>query len=293
MSQRDVLAELRAAQVEAPAALRARVRLIAAQAPEPRRSRRRLALVLVPVAVAAIAAGAYFSTRSAAPHQTVLHGAAFSARSIGSGSAGAIATPAPSPKRAQRYGATLDIRVKNVTDAVAHAQRIAASLGGFTSSVHLSTAKRSGHADLVLRVPRSHVQQAVARLRALGAVVGEEVDIQDLQAGINTTDRTIARLQRQLKALRAQTQTDAVKRQIAALTARVVALQRQRAATVHAAHYATVRLSMSTPPVTPKKHHHYLRDALPWLGGAAAVLVVLLLLRVAARLREARLLSRS
>jgi hypothetical protein len=293
MSQRDVLAELRTAHVEAPPALRARVRLTAAQAPTPRRTRRRFALVLVPVVVAAVAASVYFSTRSTAPHQTVLHGAAFSARSVGSGSAGSIATPAPSAKRAQRYGATLDIRVKNVTDAVARAQRIAASLGGFTSSVHLSTAKRSGHADLVLRVPRSHVQRAVARLRVLGAVVGEEVDIQDLQAGINTTDRTIARLQRQLKALRAQTQTDTVKRQIASLTSRVEALQRQRATTVHAAHYATVRLSLSTPPVTPKKHHHYLRDVAPWLGGAAALLVLLIALRGVLRLREARLLSRS
>jgi hypothetical protein len=39
MSPRDVLAELRTAQVEAPPALRARVRLIAVQAPPARASR--------------------------------------------------------------------------------------------------------------------------------------------------------------------------------------------------------------------------------------------------------------
>jgi hypothetical protein len=219
-----------------------------------------------------------------------LHGAAFSAKraaTIGS------PTPAPSQKRIQRYGASLELQAKNVSDVVTRAQRIVASLGGFTSSVHLSTQKKQGHADLVLRVPRKHVQAAVARLRSLGAVLGEEVNIQDLQAGVNTTDRTIARLQRQLKTLRAETQTDVVKRQIAAVTAHVVALQRQRAATVRAAHFATVRLSLSTPPVQAKKHHHYLRDALPWLGGAAALLVLLLVLRALARLREARLLSRS
>jgi hypothetical protein len=292
MSQRDVLAELRTARVEAPPALRARVRLVAAQAPAPRRSRRRFALVLVPVVAAAVAAGAYFSTRPSG-QPNVQHGeiSTFSAKR----SAGTFAapTPAPSEKRVQRYGATLDVEVKDVGDAVARAQRIAASLGGFTSSLHLSTAKRHGHADLVLRVPRRNVQKAVARLRVLGAVTGEQVDIQDLQAGIDTTDRTIARLQRELKALRAQTQTDTVKREIASLTARVVALQRQRAATLQAAHFATVRLALSTPPVPPAKHHHYVHDALPWFGGAAAVLVLLLVLRWIARLREARLLSRS
>jgi len=45
--------------------------------------------------------------------------------------------------------------------------------------------------------------------------------------------------------------------------------------------------------VKPHAHHHYLRDALPWLGGALAAFVLVLLARGVARLREARLLSRS
>ena len=73
-----------------------------------------------------------------------------------------------------------------------------------------------------------------------------------------------------------------------------VALQRQEYQTVRTAPFATVQLSLSTPPAKPKAHHHhYLRDALPWLGGAAAALLLLLVLRVVMRLREARLLSRS
>jgi len=295
MSQRDVLAELQTAHVEAPPELRARVRLIAAQAPQPRRSRRRFALVLVPVVAAAIAAGVFFSTRSTTPQPTVERGLAFHARRVGAGAASSgTPAPAPSGKRLQLYGASMDVQVKDVAGAVARAQRIAASLGGFTSSVHLSTQKKRGHADLVLRVPRKHVQAAVARLRGLGAVVGEQVDIQDLQAGVNANDRTIARLQARLKALRALPPTDATTRQIAALTARVVALQRQRAATVRAARFATVQVSLSTPPAKAKTHahHHYLRDALPWLGGAAAALILLLALRGLGRVREDRLLSR-
>ena len=61
----------------------------------------------------------------------------------------------------------------------------------------------------MLKVPRTRVQEAVQRLGALGTIVGENVSIQDLQAGIDTTGRTIARLQAQLATLRAtQPQTD-------------------------------------------------------------------------------------
>ena len=55
MSQRDVVAEIRAAQPEVPFELRERVRLIAAAAPPERQSRftrRRIFAVLVPVAAA-------------------------------------------------------------------------------------------------------------------------------------------------------------------------------------------------------------------------------------------------
>src|ERR1700690_137159 len=55
MSQRDVVAEIRAAQPEVPFELRERVRLIAAAAPPERRgwfTRRRVFSVLIPVAAA-------------------------------------------------------------------------------------------------------------------------------------------------------------------------------------------------------------------------------------------------
>src|SRR5690348_8799641 len=99
MSQRDVLAELRTARVEAPPQLRARVRLITAQAPSPR-SRRRFVFALAPAVVAAVAAGVFFTTRPA-HHPEVEHGLAFSARSAGGGAA--TATPAPSAKRLQEF----------------------------------------------------------------------------------------------------------------------------------------------------------------------------------------------
>jgi uncharacterized protein DUF4349 len=287
MSQRDVLAELRTAQVEAPAQLRARVRLIAAQAPPPRRLTRRRLLLAVPAlaAAAAIAAAVVISTRPAGTHVT--HGSVFRAEAP---KASAIA-PAPPRGRVVRYGASLRLRVPSVSDAVKSALHVTAALGGYPVSVHVTTAPHAGTAQLVLRVPRGHVQQAITRLSALGTIVGEQVDIQDKQAGLDATDRTIARLQRQLARLRAEPQTPAVERQTAALTARVVALQRAEAALRRSAHYATVRLALASG--TPARNTHYLRDALPWLGGFAVAVLLVLAWRLARRLREDALLSRS
>ena len=81
--------------------------------------------------------------------------------------------------------------------------------------------------------------------------------MQDLTAQLNAGDRTIERLQKQLATLRAETQTDAVRATIAAVTAHIVRLQRQQAATVRAAHYATVQMHLETPPAAqPTKHGH-------------------------------------
>lgn len=326
MSPRDVTAELRAARVEAPPELRARVRLIAAAAPAaPRtpilRRRRSWLVAVVPVAAALAAAGVVL-TRSTPPNR-IVHGEAalrarapraFSTTPNGAAVGGGRVQSVPaSPSRVQRYGATLSLRLPNaarVSDAVKRALRIAASLSGYASSVHVSSAGARGSASLVLRIPRANVQQALARLSALGTITGEHVDVQDLQAGLDATDRTIARLQRQLAQLRTQPQTDAVKRQVAALTARVVALQRARATTVRSAHFATVRLSLSTPAPKHARTHrhgplHGLGVAFRWIGiglvyalalGVPALIVVVLVwlaLRALRRRREDALLARS
>ena len=316
MSQRDVLSGLRAARVAAPPELRDRIRLVAATAPVERRPRRRWLIALVPAAAAAAAiAAAVLLTR---PSETVQHGEAVSGPAAPRtalqpqvGAPGALTVP-PSPHRVQRYGASLSLRVANasaVSTAVKRALRLVASLGGYPVSIHVSTSRASGGSELVLRVPRSHVEQAVSKLSQLGTIVSERVDVQDLQAGVSATDRTIARLQRRLAGLRAETQTDAVKRQIAALTARVAALQRKRAATIREARYASVRLSVSSagPPQARGGHGplHGLGVAFRWIGigavyalaiGVPGLLVAALAwfaVRSVRRRREAALLSRS
>jgi hypothetical protein len=197
-----------------------------------------------------------------------------------------------------------------VSNGVKRAQQIVTSLGGYSLSVHASSETQAASADLTLKVPRVHVQEAITRLSALGTITGEQVDIQDVQAGLNATDRLVGRLQRQLRELRAQEQTDAVMRQIAAITARVERLQRQERATLRETHYATIQLHLATKSaVTPKKHHHGplhgLGVAFRWIGigavyalalGTPLVVVLALLwlaVRTVRRRREDALLSRA
>ncbi len=321
MSQRDLVAELRAARIDAPPEVRARVRLIAAGDTTPGRpptfTWRRALVVALPVA-AAIAAtivvtrpSHHRAEFSAAQATTVVHGA------VAVPSAGARKTPAPiaptpSTTRVQRYGAYLALQVptpNGVSTGVKQALRITKSLGGYAGSVHAATTGTSGSADLSLRIPRTRVQEAIARLSAIGTITAEQVDVQDLQAGLNAADRTIARLQRRLATLRAEPPSQATATRIAALVTQIQRLQRAQAATIRTARYATVRLHLETPVATQGPAHHGplhgLRVVFRWLGigavyalalGAPLLLMVWLawiVTRTFRRRREDDLLSRS
>jgi hypothetical protein len=146
--------------------------------------------------------------------------------------------------------------------------------------VHASSHGKAASADLTLKVPRNHVQTAITRLSALGTITSEQVDVQDVQAGLNATGRTIARLQAQLATLRAAEQTDTVQAKIAALTTRIQRLQRDEAAKIRAAHFATISLHLQTPTQAAPVHHgpgplHGLGVALRWIGIGAVYALVL------------------
>jgi len=320
MSQRDVLAELRTARVEAPAELRNRVRVVARTAEPPaRRFRaRRVLLVLTPVAIAAATAAIVVAIRpsSSPPARRAVFGAV--PRAVPNaletqvhGSAAGVPALAPSPARVQRYGASLTLRVVGshvLSDDVKSALRIVGSYEGHVVSVHVTTTAGAGSAALVVKVPRTHVQQAIARLSRLGTIVSEQVDVQDAQAGINATDRTIRRLQAELATLRKEPQSPSVEQRIAALTTQIVSLQRSLATTVRTDHFATVRLSLTTAqPAAVRRRHgplHGLGVAFRWAGiglayalalGAPAIAVVLLVWltwRAIRRRRVDALLSR-
>lgn len=316
MSQRDLVAELRGARIPAPAHVREQVRHIVAGAPAPpRRFTWRRALVVAVPAVAAAAAAVLISrpdgNQTATPPAPVElqaqanHGAI--AKTFGGATTAAptrdALAPAPAPGRVSRYGAFLSLRVgtaNGVSNGVKRALRVATSLGGFSTSVHASSEGKSATADLTLRIPRAHIQEAIARLSSLGTITGEQVDVQDLTAQLNAGDRTIERLQKQLAALRAETQTDSVRATIAAVTARIVRLQREQASTIRAAHYATVQMHLETPPAAqPTKHAHGPLHGLGvafhwiWIGAVYALaLGVPLLLLVALAWFAARTVRR-
>ncbi|HEX7626525.1 MAG TPA: DUF4349 domain-containing protein [Gaiellaceae bacterium] len=320
MSQRDLVAELRAARIEAPAEVRERVRLIAAADTTPNRrfTWRRALVVALPVAAAVAATIAFTrpsdNTQIAVP-TVVEHGIARGGAAVAPTLQKSFSTPgvpAPSPTRVQRYGASLALRVPTpdgVSTGVKQALRITKSLGGYAGSVHVNVTGKTGSADLTLKIPRTHVQDAIARLSAIGTITAEQVDVQDLTTDLNATDRTITRLQRQLAALRAQPQNDVIAARISALVARIQNLQRGEATTVRTARYATVNVHLATPAAAPKQAHHGplhgLAVAFRWLGIGAVyalalgtpLLVVLWLVWIAVRTmrrrQEDKLLSRS
>jgi hypothetical protein len=288
MPQRDLVAELGAARVAAPPEVRERVRLIAAAAPPERRRRTwRLAFaVAVPVA-AAVAATVIYTRPShhEQPHiadRAALHGAA--AKAAPAPTLKAVSVPI-SPKRVQTVGASISLRVHSVSDAVKRAVAVATSLSGYAASVHASTTGTHGAADLTLKIPRTHVQAAIARISALGTIASESIDLTDRQAGLNADARTIAHLRAELAAT-----TDPKQR--AAIVARIQAIQRKDAATRGSAHYATLHVHLATPPAAKQASHAW-RDGVFAGIGAAALALLLLAWVVARRLREARLLSRS
>ena len=289
MSQRDLVAELRGARPAAPPHLREQVRLIAAAAtPPPKRFTWRRALV-VALPVAAAVAAAVVLTRpanrqTAVPQSTVVERAAVQHGSVATApNAVDKAVPLQNSGRAQRYEAYLALRVSSgdgVSNGVKRAQQIVSSLGGYSLSVHAASETESANADLTLKVPRTHVQEAITRLSALGTITAEQVDVQDVQASVNATDRLIARLQGRLRELRAQEQTDTVKRRIAQITARVERLQRQQRATLRSTHYATIQLHLATKSaaVPTTRHHgplHGLGVAFRWIGIGAVYALAL------------------
>lgn len=326
MSQRDLATELRGARITAPTELRERVRLIAAADTTPGRrfTWRRALVVALPVA-AAVAATVVVTrpgdNRQAATPSVLqgevkpgvtLQSARPSSADSARGSATKLAVPS-APGRVQVYGASIALRLSSATavsDGVKSALRIASSLGGYPASVHAASEANVASADLVLKIPRAHVQEAISRLSALGTITSEQVDIQDKTAGLNATDRRIARLQTQLAELRKQPASATTLARIAALESQIAGLQRAAAATRRGAHYSTVQLHLtSAKAVVPHKQGHGplhgVVVALTWLGIGAVyglaigtpLALVALLVWLAARLvrrrREDALLSRS
>ena len=277
MTVNEIVDELRAARPAASDALRLQVLTVASAPPTPApsvldrfRRHRRLALA-VPAAAAlavvtAVAIGVSrpdpvareaVSPPTTAQRATGEAGAeSFAGPSAdASASAAQKAAPGPLTGRAQRYSASLTLAVED-TDALSAATQqalaIARDLGGHVASVQYATGE-DGRASVTLRVPSARASDAVTRLSALGTIVGQNVQIDDLQESLDSLDRQVERVLAQIAALNVALE----KAESAAERARLLerraeaqaelrALRANRSATAEVARSATIQLELRT-----------------------------------------------
>jgi Domain of unknown function (DUF4349) len=349
MTAAELTAQIRTARPVSPAPLRARVAAIAKQEAAPRVGVRlrlpRLRVLVSVVAAAAVAAAAAIAlVRPQAQQQpgfaaqrqssTTSPGVATPTGSASSGAAvapaplqdsapaGKTAAPLPPTGRATRYTAQLTISVKNgaaLSDATTRAQGIVRELGGYVVNVSFASSD-SGAASLTLRVPTTRVQDGLAQLTALGRVVSQQVQIDDLQSTLDQLARRLTVLEARIAhitAMLTDTTLTAVRRadlvsQRTGLQNALRAARQSRSSTAREARFATIGLQLQTaakavapPPSRASRILHRAGRILAWEGAALLYLLVVAgpfalvaaAFTLAARARrhagETRLLARS
>ena len=276
MNVTEIVDELRATKPRASDALRLQV-LTVASAPVPaapsfrdRLRGHRLALLVPAAAGLAVASAVAIGVtrpepelRDAAspPAAAVQPGSAESGSTrlvgpaAGDTSATQKAAPGPLTGRAQRYVASLTLAVED-TDALSEATQraltIARDLGGYVVAVQYATGT-DGTASVTLRVPSAKAGDAVTRLSALGTILAQNVQIQDLQESLDGLDREVARQRARVAALTAQLERATSPAERARLTeqraqaqAQLRDLRASRAATAAEARNATIQLELRT-----------------------------------------------
>ena len=299
----ELVRELRAVPAGAPEDVRLRVRALGEPAVRrafPVLPWRKSLLVLAPacalaLVAAAVVHGVLSSSQTQHP-EAVAHSGASGAARVDQGSPvfGETLVP-PSTTRHQNYQAWMRLRVKDVdelTRRTNEAMQVVRSYGGYVASVEQSTPSgQPGEADLVLRVPVAHVQDALIRLAALGTVVDRHLSIVDLEQTLRQQRRRIlglrlfiARATEQLKAalpadvrLRLQLQLEQARADLSQAT-------RANTATLREAALSRVSLTLTTQqavvPVKksgPGRFGRAAHNAGSFLAGAGAVMLFLLI----------------
>ena len=121
-----------------------------------------------------------------------------------------VATTAPLPdgQRAQDYSATLRLAVGSVSDLSRSTQTVldtVRSLGGAIETVDYGTPSAgSGSAVIALRVPVRRAQDALTRFSALGTITAQQVQIRDLQSGLDQESNRARALRHRIALLKAK-----------------------------------------------------------------------------------------
>lgn len=238
-SSPDLIHELRASRPSAPAEVRARVRAIAADQPARaawtgwRLPVRRGMLVAVPAAAALALASAgvlglarsdapvsqsvaerdatdSFETYTGARPETNELGQAQKAPNVPGASAPTGAADLASGDRAKKVSATLTVEVEDsaaVSRAAQSALDLTQTLGGFVVSSSVATGDEAS-ASITVRVPVEKVQDAIAGLSGLGRIVTQQVNVDDLQEGMNSSERYIRSLNAQIARITARLESE-------------------------------------------------------------------------------------
>jgi Domain of unknown function (DUF4349) len=320
MTSLDLIRELQASRPAASEAVRARVREFAASAPTPARRRLpRLALprpvfVLVPAAALVLAVGtagvvglagsggsgtvaskneALGGERAARPSSGAASNHAASPSPLDLSGGGTTSTPiAPTPGRAQQVDATLTVKVadsNDVSQAAQDALDITRSLGGHVESASVRTGDQA-QANITVRVPVDKTEDAVTKLSALGAIVSQDVSIQDLQEHLNALVRRARSVRAQIVKITARLESEqltaeeraALELRRSTLESDLRTLRREIRSTHAQARFATVELSVVTPdslgvvPTTSRLGRSLDKalEILVW-GGIVALVVLL------------------
>jgi hypothetical protein len=128
---------------------------------------------------------------------------------------GALAPPAarssaplPDGRRAQDYSASLRLAVGTVAELSRSTQTVldtVRSLGGAIETVDYGTPSAgSGSALIALRVPVARAQEALTRFSALGTITAQQVQIRDLQSGLDQETNRARGLRRRMALLKAK-----------------------------------------------------------------------------------------
>jgi hypothetical protein len=318
MTSAELITELQAARPAATGVLRDRVRAIAAIEPAPnqsplsrlpRLSLRRFALVAVPATAVVLLGSAgiiglldsssqqqteSYAARESATQATAPPAVAAPAPRLKAGSTASDATtPAPTTGRAQRYSAQLTLSVKDVdalSDATQQALRITRDLGGYLVTASYATSD-SGMSSLTLKVPTANVQDAVVRLSALGKIVSQQIQIDDLQGQVDELTKRETALREQIARLSARlagTDLDAETRAMLearrdAARAELARVRTARAQVNAEARYATIQLTLQTSqasvvPATPSRWDDAVDRAVEILAVEAMVVLYALVI---------------
>jgi Domain of unknown function (DUF4349) len=266
----DLLRELASSRPTASPALRARIRELAAA--EPARPRwswagvplRRVALVAAPAVLALAVAGAGVIGLSRSGERDALEGRVegFSTDQTLLGTPTERAAPAlgaTTDQRAQRVSATLTVEVSD-SDAVARAAQdtldLTRSLGGHVVSSSVTTGEQAS-GTLTLRVPVENVQRAIAQLSALGEIVSQQVQVEDLQQTLDQLRARQASLRSQIARITARLESESLGAETRAallarrqnLRAELALVRRNLSSTTSEASAATIQLTIATPEV--------------------------------------------